>query len=66
MLQHLFIALIGFRKIKIQLNNIIPFKVSGSWEKMTRLRGRLNAVDPMNLNQIILAEGKKEWKIKQT
>jgi hypothetical protein len=59
-------VLIGFRKIKIQLNNIIPFKVSGSWEKVTRLRGRLNAVDPMNLNQIILAEGKKEWKIKQT
>jgi len=26
---------------------------------MTRLRGRLNAVDPRNLNQIILAEGKK-------
>jgi thiamine transporter len=25
---------------------------------MTRLRGQLNAVDPMNLNQIILAEGK--------
>jgi hypothetical protein len=55
-------VLIGFRKIKIQLNNIIPFKVSGSWEKMTRLRGRLNAVDPMNLNQIILAEGKKNGK----
>jgi hypothetical protein len=66
MLQQCSVVLIGFRKIKIQLNNIIPFKVSGSWEKMTRLRGRLNAVDPMNLNQIILAEGKKEWKIKQT
>jgi hypothetical protein len=26
-------VLIGFRKIKIQLNNIISFKVSGSWEK---------------------------------
>ncbi len=26
---------------------------------MTRLRGRLNTVDPQNLNQIILAEGKK-------
>jgi len=25
---------------------------------MTRLRGRLNIVDPWNLNQIILAEGK--------
>jgi hypothetical protein len=65
MLQHFSIALLGFRKIKIQLNNTIPFKVSGSWEKVTRLRGRLNAVDPMNLNQIILAEGKK-WRRKQT
>ncbi len=25
---------------------------------MTRLRGQLSAVDPMNLNQVILAEGK--------
>jgi hypothetical protein len=58
------VALLGFRKIKIPVNNIIPFKVSGSWE-VTRLRGQLNAVDPMNLNQIILAEGKK-WRIKHT
>jgi hypothetical protein len=29
---------------------------------MTRLRGQLNAVDPMNLNQIILAEGKENEK----
>jgi hypothetical protein len=26
------VTFLGFRKIKIQLNNIIPFKVSGSWD----------------------------------
>jgi thiamine transporter len=37
---------LGFRKIKIQLNNIIPSRFSGSWEKVTRLRGRLNRCRP--------------------
>jgi thiamine transporter len=39
-------------------SSIIPYQFSGSWEK-TWLRGRLFAVDPKNLNQVILAEGKK-------
>jgi len=33
---------------------------------VTRLRGQLNAVDPMNLNQIILAEGKTMNYIQET
>jgi len=36
-------------------------RLTGSWENLTRLRGRLKgAVDPMNLNQVILAEGKEK------
>ena len=30
---------------------------------MTRLRGRLNTVDPWNLNQVILAEGRRLYKL---
>jgi len=26
------VSFLGFRKIKIPVNNIIPFQVSGSWE----------------------------------
>jgi hypothetical protein len=51
---------VTLRKIKIPLNNTIPFKVNGELGNMTRLRGRLNvAIDPTNLNQVILAEGKQ-------
>ena len=47
------------RKIKIQLNNTIPFKVIGELGKRDPAeRMAKRAVDPMNLNQVILAEGK--------
>jgi hypothetical protein len=46
------------RKIKIQLNNIIPFKVYGELGSDPAERTANRAVDPMNLNQVILAEGK--------
>ena len=47
------------RKIKIQLNNTIPFKVIGELGKRDPAeRTAKRAVDPTNLNQVILAEGK--------
>jgi thiamine transporter len=47
-----------FQKLYLRRNNN-PFPGFGGAGIVTRLRGRLNTVDPWNLNQIILAEGKK-------
>jgi hypothetical protein len=50
---------VTLRKIKIPLNNTIPFKVYGELGKRDPAeRTAKTAVDPTNLNQIILAEGK--------
>jgi hypothetical protein len=38
--------------------HVLIKKVIWGAGKKTRLRGQLSAVDPMNLNQVILAEGK--------
>jgi len=49
------------RKTIIHLNNMSSSRLTGSWDCTTWLRGRLKgAVDPMNLNQVILAEGKEK------
>jgi thiamine transporter len=46
-------------KLKYNLKTLSPHKVSRGAGTKTRLRGQLTtAVDPMNLNQVILAEGK--------
>jgi len=50
---------VTLRKIKIPLNNTIPFKVNGELGKRDPAeRTAKLAVDPTNLNQVILAEGK--------
>jgi thiamine transporter len=47
-------------KTKIALNNTNHTRIHGELGRKIRLRGRLQrAVDPTNLNQIILAEGKE-------
>ena len=49
------------RKIKIQVNNTIPFEVIGELGKFDPAeRAAEFAADPKNLNQVILAEGKQD------
>jgi hypothetical protein len=43
-------------KLNIRIDNNYPHRFEGSWAA-TRLRGRLDTVDPWNLIQIMLAEG---------
>jgi hypothetical protein len=50
---------VAFRKTQIPLNNIIPSRYLGELGQQDPAeRTTKGAVDPTNLNQVILAEGK--------
>jgi hypothetical protein len=52
---------VTLRKIKIPLNNSIPSRYLGELGQHDLAeRTAKSAVDPTNLNQVILAEGKNE------
>jgi hypothetical protein len=52
---------LAVRKIQIRLNNTIPLKVIGELGKINPAERTAEcAVDPTNLNQVILAEGKQD------